>query len=537
MPDERQALASWRSWYGLPVIALVAHAALVWLGRVPGMLTNEDSLRYVVLARALRDGQYRDLMTPGTPAHHLYPPGFPALLGVWTAIGGEGFSWLVLQQIAFSVAALAITFVTLRRVASPLVALATLVTLAVNPALVASAGEIMSENALTFFFALALWASACMAPGRRQAAVLIAVGIAAMTVRTAGLVLPVAIVAHLLWSRRLREAAIAAVLFALTLGPLIWWTARNPTAVIGLSYAADLTVTTQGSETLAREFIKRMTRNLQYYLTIALPNLLAVPTVAGTIVDNVVTTAIVVAGVVVGMVRSLTRLRVAGLTLFVSAGLYLIWTWRVERYVVPLIPIVITLLLLGVERIGMGRSPRTGTLVVLATCAILIATSAVRLGGHLTKFSDCDRAQIFTDANCATPGARSFFAAVRYVNDSLPRGARVGAVKATSIYYYTGRQTTPLQPLVPLDPMTFNGQLKAANLEYVLLSGLHSADLRLSRLLSERCHRLSVAGSFPPRTHLFRLLDTPAADTTACLVINEYRRESALTAGDREFLH
>lgn len=527
MPDERHASLSWRSWYGLPVIALAVHAALAWLGRVPGILTNEDSLRYVVLARALKAGQYRDLMTPGTPAHHLYPPGFPTLLGVWTAIGGEAFSWLVLQQIAFSVAALAITFVTLRRVTSPLVTLATLVTLAVNPALVASAGEIMSENALTFFFTLAVWASACMAPGPRQVAVLIATGVAAMTVRTAGLVLPVAIVGHLLLSRRIRDAVIAAALFAMTLGPLIWWTARNPTAVVGLSYAADLTVASRGGGTFAREFIGRMTVNLQYYLTIALPHLLAVPTAAGTIVDNIASTAIVIAGVVIGMVRSLKRLRVAGFTLFVSAGLYLVWTWRVDRYVVPLIPIIITLLLLGIERIGMARSQRTALLVVVATCAILIMTSAVRLRDHLTTFTGCDRSQVFTDPRCTTPGARGFFAAVRYVDDSLPRDARLGAVKATSVYYYTGRQTTPLQPIVPLDSTTFNAQLVASNLQYLLLSSIHSADLRLSRQLAERCRRLDVIASFAPRTHLFRLLDTPAADTTACLVINEYRRESA----------
>ncbi len=531
MPDERQASLSWRSWYGLPVIALALHGALVWLGRVPGILTNEDSLRYVVLARALTLGQYSDLMTPGTPAHHLYPPGFPALLAIWTAIGGEGFTWLVLQQIAFSVAALAITFVTLRRAASPLVAIATLITLAMNPALVASAGEIMSESALTFFFALAIWASACMAPGPRQAAVLIAAGIAAVTVRTAGLVLPVAIVAHLLWGRRVREAGIATVLFAMTLGPLIWWTARNPTAVVGLSYAADLTVTARGSGSLAREFVQRMTMNLQYYVTIAMPNVLAVPTIAGTIIDNLVSTAIVLAGVVVGMVRSLSRMRVAGLTLFASAGLYLIWTWRVERYLVPLIPIVITLLLLGVERIGLARSRRTATIAVVAMSAILVSTSVVRLQGHLEKFVGCDRERVFTDPRCVTPGARSFFAAARYVHDSLPQGARLAAVKATSVYYYTGRQTTPLQPLVPLDPMTFNAQLTAASVEYVLLASIHSGDLRLSRLLSERCRRLRVTASFAPRTHLFALLETPAADTTACAVINEYRRESARAFG------
>lgn len=529
MLPERHASLAWRSWYGLPVVLLALHAALIWLGRIPGILTNEDSLRYVVLARSLKLGQYRDLMTPGLPTHHLYPPGFPALLGAWTAIGGEGFTWLVLQQIAFSVGALALTFATLRRVASPLVTLATMIALVVNPALVSSAGEIMSENSLTFCSALAVWASVCMAPSARQAAVLIAIGIAAMTVRTAGLVLPVAIVAHLLLGRRLREAGIAAALFAMTLGPLIWWTTRNPTAVVGLSYAADLTVTASGRGTLAREFIRRMSVNANYYLTVAMPSLLAVPTLAGTMMDNIASTTIVVAGVVSGMVRSLRRLRLAGLTLFVSAGLYLVWTWQLERYVVPLIPIAIMMLMVGIEHIAGRRNERTASIAVAATCAILVATSAVRLNAHLAKFSGCDRTQVFTHPRCVTAPARSFFAAVRYVNDSLPRDAGVAAVKATSIYYYTGRQTVPIQPLLNLDTVTFNRQLESAGVQYVLLSSIHPGDLRLSRKLGDRCRTLDVTASFAPRAHLFRLLDRPATDTTACRVLDEYRRESART--------
>lgn len=53
---------SWRSYAGLPVLLLALHAVLAWIGRSPGILTRQDDARYLVLARALRHGQYRDLM-------------------------------------------------------------------------------------------------------------------------------------------------------------------------------------------------------------------------------------------------------------------------------------------------------------------------------------------------------------------------------------------------------------------------------------------------------------------------------------------
>ena len=85
----------WRSWYGLPVLLLIVHAAFAWIGRAPGIVTREDDARYLLRARALQAGTYQELWSPGLPAHHRYPPGYPDLLAVWMAIGGERFSWFI----------------------------------------------------------------------------------------------------------------------------------------------------------------------------------------------------------------------------------------------------------------------------------------------------------------------------------------------------------------------------------------------------------------------------------------------------------
>ena len=152
---------TWRSWFGLPIALVVLHALISWIGRAPGILTGEDDVRYIILGRAIKIGEYRELWASGMPEHHMYPPGYPALLAAWTSVVGNSFSSLVALQLALGVATLAFIFDALRRVVSPTVALGSLFVLAVNPHLIRAAGTVMSESPLALCFAVAVWASAC----------------------------------------------------------------------------------------------------------------------------------------------------------------------------------------------------------------------------------------------------------------------------------------------------------------------------------------------------------------------------------------
>jgi hypothetical protein len=49
-------------WVGVALVALsVAFVWIAWSAREPGVTTGNDDARYMLLARALREGTYRDL--------------------------------------------------------------------------------------------------------------------------------------------------------------------------------------------------------------------------------------------------------------------------------------------------------------------------------------------------------------------------------------------------------------------------------------------------------------------------------------------
>ena len=528
---------TWRSWFGLPVALVVLHALISWIGRAPGILTGEDDVRYIILGRAIKIGEYRELWAPGMPEHHMYPPGYPALLAAWTSVGGNSFSSLVALQLVLSVATLGFTFDALRRVVSPAVAMGSLCVLAVNPYLIRAAGTVMSESPLAFCFAVALWASVSMPRGARQSALVLTAAALAPMMRTAGVVLPAAVLVHLLLGRRWRDAALAFALFVVTIGPLFAWTMADPVVSSGESYAADLAHKGVGL-TFRRTVLDRVARNFVFYFTQGLPLSLPAPTIAGTRVDNAIVSLVIGASLAVGLAVAVRGLRLAMLTLLAMGGLLATWPWPVVRYLVPALPLIVPVLLLGTERLGLQVSRRVGFIAVVAVAAVISLTGAVQLTERIASRVQCDYSQTLPDSRCMSTDQASFFSLARYVRDSLPPDARLLAAKAAPLYYYTNRQTFPAAQVVGMDTARFWLKLRRDRAEYVVLGALHNAEWpRLADLLAQRCKDLTLLAAFPPRTYLFRLgadasgaRDSAAVrprDNRACAAIRQYQLDNA----------
>ena len=523
--------ASWRSWFGLPVMLLVLHAVLAWLGRAPGILAGEDDSRYIALARSLRGGQYREIWSPDAPAHHMYPPGYSTLLAAWTAIGGEGFDWLVALQIVLAVATLALAFDAIRRVAPPVVALAAMLILAVNPHLLSSAGEVRSECALGFVITLAFWASVGLPRGGRQTAIILAAAIAAPMMRTAGIVLPAAVVADLFLARRYRDAALSALLFAATVGPLIAWTMSDPAPLAGTSYAADL-VARDAGESLGRGFIGRIIRSASFYPAQAIPIILPVPTIAGTPIDNAIATLIIVVGMGAGMFALFGRARLGVLIVLATAGMLSLWPWRAVRFLEPLLPLIVLLLLVGVERATSLLNRRAEIAAIAAVTFIIACTGAARSATQISAVRGCERGGVLPDARCLTPQERAYFSAIRFVRDSLPRGSRIVTVKAASLFHYTDTPTLRASRLIVLDTVAFWNRLAELKADYVIIGEVHDSEWPgLGFRLQTRCERLRIAAQYAPTTYVLRILppDSAMATGNACAeitrVVLEHQRE------------
>lgn len=221
------------------VAALLAvHAALAWAMRVPGLATGHDDAWYVALGRALRHGSYVELPIVGQPAHAMYPPLYPALLGA-IGVTDPAHVWIgVLANMALSMLMLALVAGIAARL-SPWLAVAVTIACAVNPMLLYVASGIHSEPMLAATAAVAL---SMAATKRRDAKALALIGlmaVAAALARSIGLALVVSTAALLTFEKRWRPLAIFSVAAALTVGSWLLWTVRAPRLDAGRSYVAD----------------------------------------------------------------------------------------------------------------------------------------------------------------------------------------------------------------------------------------------------------------------------------------------------------
>jgi hypothetical protein len=185
---------------------LLLHAALAWLVRVPALTTGNDDSVYLLLGRALRDFHYVQLHVVGTPAEAQYPPLYPALLGIVSALGGERLDLLLAANIGLSVVGLGLLYAAVRRQA-PWVAVLGLALLAINPDLLRLAGGLRSEPLLIALVSAVLLLSGRAAPSRWDLAGAGAAAIGAALARSAGVTVVAALVLTWLATGRIRAAA------------------------------------------------------------------------------------------------------------------------------------------------------------------------------------------------------------------------------------------------------------------------------------------------------------------------------------------
>ena len=514
----------------LPWALLALFSVLSWIQRAPAMLTRQDDARYLGLARAIRMGTYRDFMWPGAPWHHMYPPGFPALLAVWTAIGGERFDWLVVLHILLAVLSLGVTFLAVRRGMSPLIAILSLVVLAVSPRYVTYAGQVGSEGALALCFAAALWASVALPDGRRQVVILVALSMLAPLMRSAGMALPAAVGLCWLSQRRYRDAAVLTAVGVVVLGALMAWTLADPVTVAGSSYVGDLAFAGRGHAGFGVRMAQRLMASMDYYLARSIPVLLAMPTIGGTIVDNIIGASLISVGLLVGTLRSYARFRVASLLLVMSGLLLAVWPYQQFRFLVPLTPLLVPIILYGLEALIARLKPSAATAGITALSLVFMLSGLKEIGSEYRATRGCVRGRAIPADNCVSPDQASFFHAAVYVRDSLPKQARVLSAKSEPLFIYSGHTTLPTSLWLGRDTTAFWEGLRREQAEYVLLGTLHVTSVRdLAPRLRSHCDALEVVAAFPPHTYLFRITAPAPGRIAACDTLDAYRKSVRLS--------
>jgi len=206
----------------------------------------DDDANYILAARALASGAGLTTKLRGVaPLVAVYPPGFPALLAPLALIWPHGVLPFRVLSLACFVALFPLTWVFLRtRKTDPLIALAVLLLLALNPVSATFATMVMAEMPfLVAFLVLLLLVPRWELQARALtwsgvATVLLAAGL--IWLKEAGVGIAIGVVAWLVLRRLWRKAAVAAVGTSLLMTPVLIARAVAGVALIGSRYSTEI---------------------------------------------------------------------------------------------------------------------------------------------------------------------------------------------------------------------------------------------------------------------------------------------------------
>ncbi|MBK6420807.1 MAG: hypothetical protein IPF77_01060 [Gemmatimonadetes bacterium] len=519
------------------VLLLGLHLVLAWLIREPGITVRNDDALYLLLARSLAHGQFRDLHLAGAPPHALYPPGYPVFLLVLGALGGERIDLFLAANICLSVASLWLTFDLVRRRWSVPVAFLVLIPLAVNNTLVRYAGSLISEPPYLFLGTFALWLLSRGAVGPRLLAAGTVVIVAAGLTRSVGVVLLAAVVGWLFLERRPRAAILVGAIGGLCIGGWLLRTFLLPDEfrTIGRSYAEDLErmVHLGGDFYLTKRF-----RIGVFYATVFLPEALPIPGVREGTQAITLWGAALAALVPVGLVLWWRRGWTLGAA-YVVGYVVLLAMWRMSspRFLAVILPLLMAAIVVplsgwrgpALRRAGLGLA---GLLVLL-----LVVEAGRRWNADWQALAGCNRADPLGAPGCFPPDTRSFFRLARRVPEVVPADGVVLTAREATFAYYSGRTGAYLNRAFTPDSAHILPGLERQGVGYVLLGHTHSTEVRLlAPALARDCQRLDLLLAEPERSALFRIR-SPAegpGDLRACTALQVYRADSTPVARQRK---
>lgn len=441
------------------------HLVLALLAFQPAPHPGGDNAVYLSLARSLAAGEgYRDAWDPALPAHAQFPPGYPVILAVALRLGLAPWAGIKLVTLAFSVAAVVLTFLWVRRRRRPDLALGAGLLAALSPGVVALSHWELSDVPFWAATTAALLAWERLPRrgwGRAVAAALLTA--AAFLVRSAGLPLMVAAALWLLLRRRWAQAGIYALVVAPTAGA--WWLwSRGGNGYGGHILDADPYNPAAGTVG-ALGLVERIGENLQLYLGQHLPVLLT-----GSPGGLGVPVAVVVAALALyGWLRRLRRPGVAEIFLPLYLGMLFLWApaWSGDRLLLPVFPAL--LVYAGDALARLGRAAKLPPRLVPAAAAALLALAMLPgLATAAREGTECTRWYFAGERyGCMRAEWQDFLEMAAVSERALPAGAVVISRKPAIFYAESGLRGRNY-PLAR-DPADFFASAEAAGARYVVL--------------------------------------------------------------------
>lgn len=240
-----------------------------------------------------------------------------------------------------------------------------------------------------------------------------------------------------------------------------------------------------------------------------LPNL---PTKLDTLVGAIAIPAFTI----LGMVRLARTWPIAVVNLVLGVGMLLVWPWIDVRFLAPLVPSIVPMMLIGIAAGSRQWAGVRAERVAIAT-AIVFGLSAVGTGLRAaTNGLNCRaNASSLSDPACNHAETRAIAPASRFLRDSVPGDPIVATQKNALVYYISGHRT------VRPSKRTQDGQLAfltpTSGVDYLILTTRGTGvDQAMLADLVTACDSLQVVREFAFGTFLIRRRPTGDDSGPAC---------------------
>jgi len=508
----------------LAALCLIAGIVVVvgWLLRQPDVMAGGDDTVYLLLAKSLAAGQYRDIFLAGAPPHVKYPPGMPLWLAAVESTG-LGLPAMQFGQLIMLAATALLVADALRRLQAPWLGVVAAAVIGWNPTLLELAGIMYSEMLFTLLFTLCLWAllrveqSDCSRRGHEAIVVAILAAAAAFLTRTAGLAVLTTVPLVLLLRRRWWPAALAALIGVVLIAG---WTAHVTSATESLaarSYVADLALAPLDST--PGGLAGRAVANVRSYIVTISVGTLGLPGIPHNPIDNLIWTVVLGGGAVLGCVFCLRRWSAVPIVMVAYGAILLAWPWPLFRLAVPFVPVGIAAMLLGAA--WPVSQPWPPLMRFLPLTSLLTVLGLGVMNGNMGRaraVAQCSRVDAWrAPSPCAPPREHALVAVARSARGALPHGSVIATSKESVVFHFSGHQTISFKALDYALP-SVPAAMAAASATHLLLARMNPAEERnTGPRVGDSCAELTaVVASDGPAVLLAPRLD---GDPDACEAI------------------
>jgi hypothetical protein len=236
--------------------------------------------------------------------------------------------------------------------------------------------------------------------------------------------------------------------------------------------------------------------NLVDYLTRSVPWQLGIPTVPGTVIDNILLSTLLGVMLVAGVMLVRKRWTVALTYLLAYGAMLAIWLWAIDRFIIPIVPVLVVLLFAGAAHPAWQRLAAVRW-VAFAAIGILAFGGLARTLPLARERLQCDRTGALPDRTCVSAEQASYLDAIEWIGERTPPGATVLAAKPGAVFWYTGRKSVSFPAAIALDSAGFIPFLRDQGASYVVLGDVdRDQEPRLAQQLEANCESVRLEAAF-----------------------------------------